>query len=108
MHLALRVVPVHRDSAVLFSLPVGGDRVVLVQDSDEVANMFFADILHSKVVHYKGEADRAPFVLPEACCDFTLVVASFVETFLQDLLGKLEIGAAGAIMPLIVTSKPKY
>ena len=52
----------------MFAVPVVGDFIVLLENSDEVVIMFFADVLNTKVVNTDREADRAPFVRPKTRC----------------------------------------
>ena len=50
--------------------------------------MFFTDIFHAKIVDNKGELDWSPFVLPKAWYQLALVVTTFVETLLKQLIGQ--------------------
>ncbi len=45
------------------------------------------DVLHTKIVNNQGEADWVPFVAPVSRGYFALLVACFVESFGEEVLG---------------------
>ena len=49
-------------------------------------DIFFVDVLHTKIVNDKGKADRAPVVSPISWGDCALTVPGFVETFGEEFL----------------------
>jgi len=51
-----------------------------------VLDIFFVDVLHTKIVNNKGKADRAPVVTPISWGGFALSVPGFVETFGEEFL----------------------
>ncbi len=68
------------------AFPVGVNLVILLEDTREIADIVFADVLHAKIVDNKGEADGAPIVLPVSWCDSALVVSCFVKAFSEEVL----------------------
>ena len=82
------VVPDEVDSGVEIAIPVFGEIVVLLDGVPKVDGMLFANVFNPEVVHYEGEHDGSPFVTPEAGSGIQLVVACFVETFLEKLVGQ--------------------
>ena len=58
-----------------------GDGVVVVEGRHEMAGMFLADVLESKMVDDKGELYGAPLVLPKSRDDFALEVSVFAKAF---------------------------
>ena len=49
--------------------------------------MFLTNILYSKVIHQKSEADWSGVVAPEAGCCFALAAAVLLQPFFKELLG---------------------
>jgi hypothetical protein len=64
MDLACGVVPVEHEAKVSRAFPVDVDLVVLLKYTGDMFDVFLVDVLHSKVVNNKGEADWAPIVMP--------------------------------------------
>ncbi len=69
MDLACGIVPVKCEAKVLRTFPININLVVLLEYAGKMFNVFFADVLHSKVIDNKGEADWAPVVMPISWCD---------------------------------------
>ena len=59
---------------------------MLLENSNEVFIMLFADVLDTEVFNSEREADRAPFMRPKVRCDLTLFVALLVESFSSSCL----------------------
>ena len=88
MTLSLVVVPFYVNSDVTFACPICCDLVMLFENLFEMVGVFFANIFDSEIVYYECELDRAGVVFPEAGDEFALVVAVFVESFLEELVCK--------------------
>ncbi len=86
MYLAVFDVPVQCESKVLCPFPVSVNFVVLLDDACKMDNIVFLDVLHSKKIDDKGEADGAPVMSPVSWCDHALPVACFVEVFGEKFL----------------------
>jgi hypothetical protein len=54
-----------------------------------VLDIFFVDVLHTKIVNNKGKADRAPVATPISWAGFALSVPGFVETFGEEFFVQL-------------------
>ncbi len=57
MELACGIVPVEHEAKVLGAFPVNVDLIVLLEYAGKMFDVFLVDVLHSKVVNNKGEAD---------------------------------------------------
>jgi hypothetical protein len=57
MDLGCGIAPVKREAMVSRVFPVDVDLIVLLEYAGEMFNVFLVDVLHSKVVDNKGEAD---------------------------------------------------
>ena len=88
MYLAASVVPVKRDSNVSLTCPVCCDFVILLEHLHQVLGMLLADVFDPEVVYHESELDGPPLVLPKAGYKFALVVPVFVESSLEELVGK--------------------
>ena len=64
-----------------------GDGVAVVEGRHEVAGMFFADVLDTKVVNNSGEFYGAPLVFPKSRDEFALWVTVFSKAFSEAVLG---------------------
>ena len=53
----LVIVPINDETAIEGSSPVDGDSIVLLEQLDEMVRRVFADVLDTKIVDHKGEAD---------------------------------------------------
>ncbi len=60
--------------------------VMLLENLDEMHDLFLSNVLYAKVVHNECETDGAPFVFPVAWCEFALCVACFLESFFKEFL----------------------
>ena len=76
MHLSFVVVPVQCDPNVLCSCPIAGEFVMFFERVFEMLGVFLANVLHPKVVH------------PKTRYQFALLVAVFVQTFLEEFVGQ--------------------
>ena len=83
MDLLVLVIPILGDAYVSPSIPFQCDFVVFFEGLFEVECVFFANMFHSKVVDDQCELDSVPFVAPESWYQLALVIATFVESFLQ-------------------------
>ena len=83
------IIPFEADTGKIFTFPVFSDFVVLFEDIAKVVGVALAYVFNSKIINYQGEEDRAPFVEPEAGSSDCFILASFVETFLEEFIGKL-------------------
>ena len=59
---------------------------MLLENLDEMHDVFLSNVLYAKVVHDKCETDGVPFVLPVAWREFALCVACFLESFFKEFL----------------------
>jgi hypothetical protein len=80
------LVPVKHEAKVLSAFPINVDLVVLFEYAGEMFDVFFVDVLHSKVVDNEGEADWAPIVTPISWCDLALLVPCLVEALGEEVL----------------------
>ena len=53
-----------------------------------MVGVLFAGVLHSKIVHAKGESDGSPLVGPEARDKGALAISFGVQPLLEQLLGQ--------------------
>ena len=88
MDLALGVVPIHVHPNVAHFGPIDGADIVFVENFGKMVGVFFANIFYAKVIDAEGEGDGAPIVLPEAWRGRALMVAMFVESFFELILGE--------------------
>ena len=65
-----------------------GDGIVFEEGVAQVVGVTVTNVFNAKIVNNEGEHDGAPLVFPEARSDGTLVVASDVEAFLEELVSK--------------------
>jgi hypothetical protein len=86
MDLACGVVPVEHEAKVLHAFPIDVNLVVLLEYAGEMFDVFFVDVLHSKVVDNKDEADWTPIVMPIPWCDLALSVPCLVEVLGEEVL----------------------
>ena len=49
----------------------------------------FANIFNARVIYYEIEIEGAPFVVPEARCGDSLVVAVSMEALDEEIIGEL-------------------
>ena len=80
------VVPVHGNSQVSLTFSVFFNFVMLLENPDEMHEVFFSNVFNAKIIHNERETGGAPFVLPIAWCEFALCVAYFLELFRKDFL----------------------
>jgi hypothetical protein len=52
-----------------------------------VVNIGLVDVLQAKIINNQGEADWEPFVAPVSRGYFALLLACFVESFGEEILG---------------------
>ncbi len=100
MDLACGVVPVKHEVKVLSAFPIDVDLVVLLEYAGGMFDIFLVDVLHSKVVNNKGEADWAPIVTPISWCDLALLVPCLVEALGEEVLNN-NAGLREAIHPAL-------
>jgi len=62
--------------------------VKLLENAEEVVEVFDSNIFYTKVIHYKAELDGMPFVVPEARGGFSLVVAFSKKAGLEEIVGQ--------------------
>ena len=62
---------------------------MLIEDAQEVVGMFAPDIFDAEVVDDEDELDGAPHVSPEAWSRGRLVISCRVESFAEEIVGKL-------------------
>jgi hypothetical protein len=86
MDLMCGVVPVKHEAKVSHAFPVDVELAVLLDYAGEMFNVFLVDVLHSKVIDNKGEADWAPIVMPISWCDLALSVPLLVEALGEEVL----------------------
>ena len=82
------VVPIQIKPKVAFACSVVGDRIVFLENRQEMFYMFFTNLLDTEIINAKGERDGPPIVCPETRGELTLAVPLFVQPFLEELLGK--------------------
>jgi hypothetical protein len=63
-------------------------------------DVFLVDVLHSKVVDNKGEADLAPIMMPISWCDLALLVPCLVEALGEEVLSN-NAGLREAVHPAL-------
>ena len=61
----LVIVPINGDTAIEESSPVDGDSIELLERLDEMVRRVFADVLDTKIIDHKGEADVFGGMLPK-------------------------------------------
>ena len=82
------VVATHGDTAVFFAVfPLFIYNIVFIEHRQQMIGMFFAYILHTKIVHIEGKADEAPLVGSNIGCLVALRVPVNFQPFLQKMLG---------------------
>jgi hypothetical protein len=86
MDLVCGVVPVKREAKVSSAIPIDVDLVVLLEYAGEMFDVFLVDVLHSKVVDNKGEADWVPIVMPISWCDLALLLPCLLEALGEEIL----------------------
>jgi hypothetical protein len=86
MDLGCGVVPVKREVKVSCAFPIDVNLIFLLEYAGEMFDSFLVDVLHSKVVNNKGEADWAPIVTPISWCDLALLVPCLVEALGEEVL----------------------
>jgi hypothetical protein len=86
MDLACGLVPVEHEAKVLGAFPIDVNIVVLLEYAGEMFDVFLVDVLHSKVIVNKGEADWVPIVTPISWCDLALLVPCLVEALGEEVL----------------------
>ena len=72
---AMGVVPFEIDNSVQTSLPVFSYVIVLFEGISKVMGMAVAGIFNTKVVEYKDEENRVPFLAPKTGSGGALVVS---------------------------------
>jgi hypothetical protein len=77
MDFMVGVVPVYGDSEVACSVPVFFDVIMLLEDLEEMVDVFLANLLNAEVINHKCETDWTPCVFPVAGGYFGLRVAGF-------------------------------
>jgi hypothetical protein len=60
--------------------------VMLLENLDEMHDVFLSNVLYAEVIHDECETDGAPFVLPVAWRELALCVACFFELFFKEFL----------------------
>ncbi len=60
--------------------------VMLLENLDEMHDVFLSNLLYAKFVHDECETDGVPFLLPVAWHEFALCVACFLELFFKEFL----------------------
>ncbi len=86
MDLACGVVPVKHEARVSRAFPININLVVLLEYAGKMIDVFLVDVLNSKVVDNKGEADWVPVVTPISWCDLALPVPCLVEVLDEEVL----------------------
>ncbi len=86
MHLPFVVVPVQCDPDVSCSCPIAGEFVMFLESVFKMLGVFLANVFHSKVVHDQCELYWPCVVFPKAGYQFALLVAVFVQTFLEEFV----------------------
>ena len=61
----LVVVPINGETAIEGSSPIDGDIIELLERLDEMVRRVFADVLDTRIVDHKGEADVFGGMLPK-------------------------------------------
>ena len=64
------------------------DGVAVVEGRHEVTDMFFADVLDTKVFNNEGEFYEDPLVFPKSKDEFALGVTVFSKAFSEQFSGK--------------------
>ena len=72
----LVIVPINGETAIVGSSPVNGDSIELLERLDEMVHRVFADVIDTKIVDHKGEADVFWKHATKDTC-FSLVVDNF-------------------------------
>ena len=72
---SLGVVPLYVNACKLDAHPVGGDRVVLLEGTQEVFSMSVLGELDAEVIYNEDKSDGPPFMMPQAWSCSTLVVS---------------------------------
>jgi hypothetical protein len=86
MDLPCGVVPVKREAKVSRAFPINIDLIFLLEYAGKMFDIFLVDVLHSKVVDNKGEADWVPVMTPISWCDLALPVPCLVEALGEEVL----------------------
>ncbi len=75
MDLVFDVFPIESQSKIASSFPIGVEFIIFLEYCEKMFDILFVDLLYSKVVNNKGEADWMPIVVPVAGCDCALVIS---------------------------------
>jgi hypothetical protein len=86
MDLVCGIVPVEREAKVSHTFPININLVVLLEYTGKMFDVFLVDVLHTKVVDNKGEADWAPVVTSISWCDLALPVSCLVKALGEEVL----------------------
>jgi hypothetical protein len=100
MDLVCGVVPVKHEAKVSRASPIDVDLVVLLEYAGKIFNVFLVDVLYSKVVNNKGEADWAPIMTPISWCDLALLVPCLEEALGEEVLSN-NAGLREAVHPAL-------
>ncbi len=80
------VVPLDVDSGKLIPCHVALYSVVLLEEIQQVVEMFNANVFDTKVVHKEAKLDRPTFVTPQSRNGGQLVVPLCFKTFLEEVI----------------------
>jgi hypothetical protein len=64
------------------------DPMELLENIAEMVEVFYLNILHTKVVNYETELDGMPFVMPEAWGGFGLIISLSKKAGSEEIVGK--------------------
>ena len=87
VYLAFVVVKIQCDSIIFLALPIFVHLIEFLKNLDKVVGVFFAHVLHPKIIHYKAETDGRPVVLPKSRCLITVAVPVLDNRFFKEFLG---------------------
>ena len=82
----LVVVPINGETAIEGSSPVDGDSIELLERLDEMVRRVFSDVLDTKIVNHKGEADVFGGMLPKGGGSSNGGVAKFLKVDIEPII----------------------
>ena len=81
------VVPIESQSEIASSFPVGVELVILAKACEKMFHVLVVDVLYSKVIDNKSEADGTPIMMPVTRCNPALAISCEEEALDEKVLG---------------------
>jgi hypothetical protein len=82
------IVPFDSNTRQFISGHVALDPIELLENVQEVVEVFDSNIFHTKVIYNEAEFDGTPFVVPEAGGGFSFIIALSKEAGLEEVVGQ--------------------